>query len=63
MKVLFIILATIAFLCLTPVLLMWLWNWVAVDMFNAPVIGFWQACGIHWLSSILFGKVITIKRD
>lgn len=63
MKVLLIILGAIALLCATPVLVMWLWNWIAVDMFNAPVIGFWQACGIYWLSNLLFGRVVTVKRD
>ena len=63
MKVFFLILLALALLCVTPVLVMWLWNWIAVDMFNAPVIGFWQACGIYWLSNLLFGRVVTVKRD
>jgi hypothetical protein len=42
---------------------MWIWNWVAVDLFNAPAVDFWQMCGIHWLCTMLFGRTVTIKRD
>lgn len=38
-----------------PLLVMWLWNWIAVDLFSAPVIGFWQAFGLQWLCRLLFG--------
>lgn len=53
----------LAFMCLAPVLEMWIWNWVAVDLFNAPVVDFWQMCGIHWLCAMLFGRTVTVKRD
>lgn len=46
-----------------PLLVMWLWNWVAVDLFAAPVIGFWEAFAMKWLCNLLFGTHITIKRD
>lgn len=63
MKIFFLILLELTLLCVTPVLVMWLWNWVAVDLFNAPVIGFWQACGLYWLSTIFFNHNIRIKSE
>ncbi len=52
-----IILLVILLLCIEPFLIMWLWNWIAVGLFNAPVITFWQAFGIGWLCNLLFGGV------
>ena len=63
MKVFFLILLALVLLCVTPVLVMWLWNWVAVDLFNAPVIDFWQACGLYWLSAIFFNHSVRIKSE
>jgi uncharacterized membrane protein YeiH len=40
---------------------MWLWNWVAVDLFGAPVIGYWTAFGLQWLRNLLFGTTVTVK--
>lgn len=34
---------------------MMLWNWLVPDLFNGPVISFWQALGLVVLSKILFG--------
>ena len=34
---------------------MYLWNWLIPDLFNGPVITFWQAFGLILLSKILFG--------
>jgi hypothetical protein len=31
-----------------------LWNWLVPDLFNGPVITFWQALGLFLLSKILF---------
>lgn len=31
-----------------------LWNWLMTDLFNLPVITYWQAWGIAFLSHILF---------
>ena len=42
---------------------MLLWNWLMPTIFNLPYIGFWQACGINLLSSILFKPTINIKKD
>jgi hypothetical protein len=40
-----------------------LWNWLMPTIFNLPYIGFWQACGINLLASILFKPTINIKKD
>lgn len=32
-----------------------LWNWLIPDLFNGPVLSFWQAFGLIILSKILFG--------
>ena len=42
---------------------MLLWNWLMPTIFNLPYIGFWQACGINLLASILFKPTINIKKD
>ncbi|MEW6467616.1 MAG: hypothetical protein AB1458_01760 [Bacteroidota bacterium] len=34
---------------------MLLWNWLVPDLFNGPVIGFWQAAGLLVLCKLLFG--------
>lgn len=34
-----------------------LWSPVAVDIFGAPAISFWQAVGISYLSAVLFHPV------
>lgn len=31
----------------------WVWNWVVPDIFNLPLIDFWQALGLNILSGIL----------
>jgi len=33
---------------------MWLWNWLMPEIFSLPVITFWQAWGLVFLSHILF---------
>lgn len=37
-------------------IIMWLWNWLVPDLFNGPVITYWQAWGLFILSRILFGS-------
>jgi hypothetical protein len=32
-----------------------LWNWLVPALFNGPVLTFWQALGLLFLSKILFG--------
>ena len=42
----------LGFLFAFPV--MWLWNWLCPDLFDLPVIGFWQAWGLSTLCGLLF---------
>jgi hypothetical protein len=35
---------------------MWLWNWVLVDLFHVPRIGFWQAVGVCMLARFVNGS-------
>lgn len=46
---------------INPLLVMWLWNWIAVELFAAPIIGFWQAFGLSWLCHLLFGRTVTVR--
>ena len=54
-------LAIIGLIFLGPAITMWLWNWIAVDFFGAPVIGYWTAFGLQWLCHILFGHTVTVR--
>lgn len=49
-------------MCLKGWLVMLLWNWVAVDLFGAPVLSFWVAFGLCWLCSLLFKGVTTVNK-
>lgn len=55
--VVFVFLAFVALLLGLP--LMWLWNWLMPDLFGLKEIGFWQAVGLNFLSSILFKSSST----
>ena len=55
------LLGLIALLFLGPAITMWLWNWIAVGLFNAPVIGYWTAFGLQWRCHILFGHTVTVR--
>lgn len=55
------LLGLIALFFLGPVITMWLWNWIAVELFALPVIGYWQAFGLQWLCHILFGHTVTVR--
>lgn len=59
MVVIWAIIGMIALLFVGPLITMWLWNWIAVDLFALPVIGYWQAFGLEWLCNILFKPTIT----
>lgn len=48
--------------CLQAWLVMLLWNWVAVNLFGAPILGFWMAFGLCWLCSLLFKSKAIIKK-
>lgn len=58
--------ATAAAFMALPLLL--LWNWLMPDLFDFKTITFWQAWGLNWLSSIIFGTsvqttVVNKQRD
>ena len=40
---------------LVAALFMQLWNWLIPDLFNGPVLTYWQALGLLILSKLLFG--------
>lgn len=56
-----IVIGIIALCFLGPAITMWLWNWIAVDLFGLPVIGYWTAFGLQWLCHILFGHTVTVR--
>ena len=41
-------------MCLEAWAVQLLWNWVAVDLFNAPTLSFWVAYGLCLLCGLLF---------
>ena len=49
-------------MCLQAWLVMLLWNWIAVDLFGAPFLGFWMAFGLRWLCSLLFKSKVTVNK-
>ena len=59
--IILIVIGVIALLFLGPAITMWLWNWIAVSLFNAPVIGYWTAFGLQCLCHILFGRTVTVR--
>ena len=36
---------------------MWLWNWLVPEVFNGPVLSYWQTFGLLILSKILFSGI------
>lgn len=53
---------TFGIMCLQAWLVMLLWNWVAVELFGAPILGFWMAFGMRWLCALLFKSKTTINK-
>lgn len=51
------------FLCLRAWIIMLLWNWVAVSLFNAPVLNIWLALGLSLLCNLLFKSSSSGKED
>lgn len=43
-------------------IVMLLWNWIAVDLFSAPVLSFWSAFGLCWFCYLLFKNKTTINK-
>lgn len=39
--------------CIEGLIFMLLWNWVAVGLFSAPVLTFWQSFGLCLLLSVI----------
>ena len=69
-SILMIIAATIlgvgmvfGFLCLRAWILMLLWNWVAVSLFNAPALNLWLALGLSLLCNIIFKSSSSDKEN
>jgi hypothetical protein len=48
------ILLVIASVIAMAAIVMWLWNWLVPDLFNGPMINFYQSLGLMLLSRILF---------
>lgn len=51
------------FLCLRAWIVMLLWNWIAVSLFNAPVLNFWLALGLSLLCNMLFKSSSSSKEN
>ena len=43
----------LGFFALKPALIAWIWNWIAVSLFSAPTIGYWQAFSLNVLFCLL----------
>lgn len=54
---------TFGLMCLQSWIVMLLWNWVAVGLFDAPVLSFWVAFGLRWLCSLLFKSKLTVSKE
>jgi hypothetical protein len=50
-------------MCLKTWLIMLLWNWVAVNLFGAPALGFWMAFGLRLLCSLLLKSKVTVNKQ
>lgn len=59
--IIFCVALLIGLLFLGPAITMWLWNWIAVELFALPYIGYWQAFGLQWLCNSLFGRTVTVR--
>jgi hypothetical protein len=43
---------------------LWLWNVIAIPVFGAPALTYWQMCGLIWLIDVLFpSQTITTKKN
>jgi len=47
----------VAGLILFTFVVMWLWNWLVPELFNGPVLGYWQTLGLLVLSKIIFSGI------
>lgn len=55
MKIFFFILLGIGIAFLVGYVVMRLWNWLMPELFNLPLISYWQAIGVLVLAKIIFG--------
>ena len=53
----------IAGLILFTFVVMWLWNWLVPEVFNGPVLTYWQTLGLLILSKIIFSGIGGGKGD
>ena len=44
-------------------IIMLLWNWIAVGLFNAPILNVWLALGLSLLCNMLFKGSSSSKED
>lgn len=57
--ILFYIIMILLCACITPLLLMLLWNWlIPIFWINAPILNFWQSFGIVILLGLI-GQIIS----
>jgi hypothetical protein len=54
---------TFGMMCLQAWLVMLLWNWIAVQLFGAPILTFWVAFGLRWLCVLLFKSHVTVNKE
>jgi hypothetical protein len=47
----------VAGMILFTFVVMWLWNWLVPELFNGPVLTYWQTLGLFILSKILFSGI------
>lgn len=53
----------LAFVAFAIWLTMTLWNWLIPDLFNGPVVNYWQTAGLFILAKILFAGVAPGRHD
>jgi len=53
--IIFGIIAIVGLAILFGFIIMWLWNWLMPEIFDLPVICYWQAVGLFILLKILLG--------
>lgn len=53
----------LGFVALAIFVTMSLWNWLVPELFNGPVLGYWQTAGLFILSKILLTGIAPGKGD
>ena len=49
----------LVFICIDPLITMWLWNWILPDITGFKEIGFWQAFGLCVLGRAMCGVSVS----